>query len=180
MIPEYRCDRVVSSFHEVITVPGEIRESDRFEFNRSEVAVKMIDGEAVAIDVLTGTYHGMTGTACRILRLMELGLSLGQIADTVEARHPEARGQVRGDLLKFASQLLEHRIVRQTTGPDQASDTTPAFDDATYAAPELETYDDMAELLAIDLPIPIVLDTACDGDQWTRQDSEVSGLTRGV
>ncbi len=145
-----------------------IRESDHFELNRSEVAIKIIDGEAVAIDVLTGKYHGMAGTACDILSLIGLGLSPGQIADAVEDRYPDAKGRIRGDVLRFAAQLLEQRIILRSDEPGTTSAMTATFDDATYTTPELETYDDMAELLALDPPMPTVLDTPWNGEVWSR------------
>jgi hypothetical protein len=156
---------------------AEIQESDCFEFNRSEVAVKVIDGEAVAIDVISGKYHGTTGTACGIMHLMGLGVSLGQIADAVEARYPDAKGRIREDLRTFAGQLLEQRIVLRAREPGPTAGATVEFDDATYAAPRLETYDDMAELLALDPPMPTVLDTPWAGEMWSRPNSDVSGLS---
>jgi hypothetical protein len=160
--------RRVPCSREVMVMDVEIRESDCFELNRSEVAIKIIDGEAVAIDVLTGKYHGMAGTACGILSLIGLGVSPGQIADAVEARYPDARGRIRGDLLRFAAQLLEQRIILRGEEPGPTSVMDVTFDDATYTTPELETYDDMAELLALDPPMPTVLDTPWNGEVWSR------------
>jgi hypothetical protein len=48
----------------------ELLNSDRFTLNRSEVAMQIIDGEAVATDVITGRYHGMDGVACGVVNLM--------------------------------------------------------------------------------------------------------------
>jgi hypothetical protein len=164
--------------HGAMALQDEILETDHFELNRSEVAVKIIDGEAVAIDVLTGKYHGMSGTACGILHLIGLGIDLAQIADALESRYPGEKGHIREDILRFAGQLLEQRLVLRGRGPVATLDAQPAFDGATYEVPVLETYDDMAELLALDPPMPTVLDTPWDGDAWSSRDPGLSRDSR--
>ncbi len=166
------------SAHEVIIVQVVIQESDRFEFNRSEVAVKVIDGEAVAIDVLTGKYHGATGAACGILQQVGHGVSPGEIADVLESRFPDAKDRIRGDLCKFAGQLLEQRIVVRAAGGAAMLGASPSFDDATYVPPELDTYDDMAELLALDPPMPTVLDSPWHEELWSARETDVGGFSR--
>jgi hypothetical protein len=142
----------------------QISESSRFSQNRSEVAIKVIDGEGVAIDVLTGKYHGMSGTACHIMGLISDGYTLGQILDSVQTRHPGSREMFRNDLFTFITQLLAQRLLIPRSAGSSAPPTgTPAWNELDYAAPHLETYDDMAELLALDPPMPTVLDTPWSG-----------------
>jgi Coenzyme PQQ synthesis protein D (PqqD) len=142
----------------------QISESSCYAQNSSEVAVKIIDGEAVAINVLTGTYHGMSGTACRIMNLISDGYNLGQVLDAIQKRHSNSREQLRNDLFAFTEQLLEQRLlIPRVSDSSTAKIGTPSWDESDYTPPQLETYDDMAELLALDPPMPTVLDTPWSG-----------------
>jgi hypothetical protein len=142
----------------------QINEASCFAQNSSEVAVKVIDGEGVAINVLTGKYHGMSGTACHIMNLISAGYNLGQILDSIQTRHPGSRELLRKDLFNFIAQLVEERLLLpRATESFTAPTGTPAWDQSNYTAPHLETYDDMAELLALDPPMPTVLDTPWSG-----------------
>jgi hypothetical protein len=149
---------------QVCTMDEEINETSCFAQNSSEVAVKVIDGEGVAINVLTGKYHGMSGTACHIMNLISAGYNLGQILDSIQTRHPSSREVLRNELFDFITQLLEERLLISRAAESATAPTgIPAWDESNYIAPHLETYDDMAELLALDPPMPTVLDTPWSG-----------------
>jgi hypothetical protein len=153
----------------VYAMEAEISESSCFAQNSSEVAVKIIDGEAVAINVLSGKYHGMSGTACHVMSLISDGYNLGQVLDAVQTSHPDSRDRLRSDLFIFINQLLEQRLlIPRASASAPGPIGTPAWDDSTYTPPHLETYDDMAELLALDPPMPTVLDTPWSESQKSR------------
>ena len=137
--------------------------------------MQIIDGEAVAIDVVTGKYHGMGAVACGVVNLLSLGAELGQVQAALEARFPEARERIASDLRGFAGQLLEHRIIVPAEAASAVAELPAPFEGLAYVQPELETYEDMAELMALDPPMPTVLDSPWNGEAWTGPDGQKPG-----
>lgn len=153
----------------------ELLDSSRFTLNRSEIAMQIIDGEAVVIDVITGNYHGMGGVACGVVNLMALGIDLGAIRGLLESRYPEAADRIASDLQTFVNQLLDQRIMLQDPLASVSLPVPEVFDHLTYTAPVLETYEDMAELMALDPPMPTVLDSPWNGVTESGRGTDSSG-----
>ncbi len=159
---------------------SEFRDTDRFDLNRSEVAVQVIEGEAVAIDVLTGKYHGMTGIACAIVHLLALGVDLGVVRDALQRQYPEAHDRIEAELHGFVERLVAERVVVRADHLTAPAELPAVFADLPYGTPVLETYDDMAELLALDPPMPTVLDTPWSSDAWGHEGSGTAGAARDL
>lgn len=150
-------------------------DADRFALNRSEVAMQIIDGEAVAIDVVTGKYHGLGAVACGVVNLLSLGADLGQVRAVLEARYPEALDRIAADLRGLVHQLLDHRILVPAGSAPPIAELPAVFEGLAYVPPELETYEDMAELMALDPPMPTVLDSPWNGEGWAGPDGPRPG-----
>ena len=122
--------------------------------NTGEVAAKVMDGEAILINITSGTYHSLDGVGAFAWELIERGFPLGQIAGAIGARCDVEPDQVEADLLRLGEELLRESLVTITDAspaqppPDGSEDRTP------YEPPTLNTYRDMSDLLALDPPMP--------------------------
>lgn len=121
------------------------------------VAGKVIDGEAILIDVATGAYHSLDGAGALVWELIESGCALEQIARAVAERYETSAGQARADVERLAGELLAGGLV--TVAEDHGRPPVPAPAPAlaaklAYVAPRLTTYTDMVDLLALDPPMP--------------------------
>lgn len=129
--------------------------------NESEVAAKVIDGEVIIIRLSDGLYYSISGVGCLVWELIERRMTVGEILETVAARHDVPEAQVRDDVTSLVVELSRERLVSHTTEAGSAlADEAPADGapadgvKAPYEAPVLQKYQDMADLLALDPPAP--------------------------
>lgn len=122
-----------------------------------EIAADVLDGEAIIINLATGSYYAMNNVGALVWRSIEQHSSLDEIAAHVATHYEVAPERARADLLSLAEHLLTEGVVR-------ISDATAATGGAAgppaqrlpYEAPALSTYSDMRDLLAMDPPMPSV------------------------
>lgn len=129
--------------------------------NGAEIAAKIVDGEAILINLDSGLYYSMGGAGAFVWTLLDRGATIMSMADAVAARFRVAVDQVRDDLRDLASELVAERLAVVVEapsagagdGPDLAPEEEIQTADA-YESPRLVKYDDMAEIFALDPPLP--------------------------
>jgi hypothetical protein len=129
--------------------------------NTATVAAKVIDGEAIIMNLSNGAYYSMDGSGALIWSLIEQGAAVGAIAERL-ARHyglePEA---VHRDVERLTGELLAESLVvaEEAAGREAGQPAVlgePAGPPPPYAAPVLNKYTEMADLLALDPPMPAI------------------------
>ncbi len=142
---------------------------DRFRSNEAECAAKVIDGEAVIINLRNGTYYSLDGVGGTVWELLSTGRSVPEIVDLLVARFDVDAPRARADVDRLVAELLAEKLLVGANGDLPAgatSDESPAGMQAAaegraaYAEPALVTYRDMADLLALDPPMPRLEDLA--------------------
>lgn len=132
------------------------REVRRVRLNEEEAVAKLVDGEAILINLVTSIYYSMEGTGALIWSSIEAGEPLDAIAAELASSFDVAEPQARADVDRLVAELLEQRLVV----PDEGSAGAVSTDrmrptvKSPYAAPKLNTYTDMGNLLALDPPVP--------------------------
>lgn len=133
----------------------------RLRINDDEIAAEIVDSEAVVINLGTGMYYTLDGTGCEAWAMIERRLTLAEMSDALAARYRVERAAVLSDLKRLAEELLEQGLVRLTLeagGADRggapATGLVPGAN--PYAPPSLRRYTDMAEVLALDPPLPVL------------------------
>src|SRR5438132_1520057 len=116
-----------------------------------EVAAKVIDGEAIIINLANGIYYSMDKVGALIWEMLAAGHSLAEVTTAVLARYDTTREQAETDAQKLAAELVrEHLLV--------ISQDTPAFlnggtgepsQKLPYEVPQLHIYRDMGDLLSL-------------------------------
>jgi hypothetical protein len=132
---------------------------ERYLPDDREVTGKVIDGEAIVINLLTGVYYSMEGSGARIWEGVERGLSVGDIARAVAEDYGIALERAQDDVSGLLQQLIDERMVRPAADAEPASAMTAAEGAGGYEPPLLNIYRDMAEVLALDPPTPGVFDS---------------------
>lgn len=129
----------------------------RLRPNDEEVIGKVLDGEAILINLATGSYYAIPDVGAVIWQAIEAQCSVGEIAARVNANYDVSVERARADMLEFAARLLDEGIVAPVfNGLADGPAPAPAPQRAPYAAPQLTVYSDMRNLLALDPPMPSV------------------------
>ncbi|MGH7825143.1 MAG: PqqD family protein [Candidatus Binatia bacterium] len=121
-----------------------------------EVAAKVIDGEAIIINLANGIYYSMDKVGGLIWDLLERGDNLAEVVDGLVMRYEVARDQARADVDKLASELLEEKLIQiETNGMARSQgEVEMQGEKLPYQSPTLNIYRDMGDLLALDPPTP--------------------------
>lgn len=134
---------------------------DRLTPKSQQVAAKVVDGEAVIINLANGVYYSMDKAGGLIWSLIDQARSLDAIADAVAAAYDVAPTQARADVGQLAAQLVAEDLVMAAGDdvPAEGADPAPPPQKLLYETPKLNVYRDMEELLALDPPMPGLQET---------------------
>ncbi len=134
---------------------------DRLTPKSQQVAAKVVDGEAVIINLANGVYYSMDKAGGLIWSLIDQARSLDAIADAVAAAYDVAPTQARADVGQLAAQLVAEDLVMAAGDdvPAEGADPAPPPQKLPYETPTLNVYRDMEELLALDPPMPGLQET---------------------
>jgi hypothetical protein len=124
--------------------------------NLKQLAAKVMDGEAIIINLTNGIYYSMDEVGGLVWELIVDGCSLEQIGAAISRGYDVSAGQALADLEPLAAKLLDEDLVSVVDSAD-AAQPSPRPEPAVrlpYEAPTLHKYRDMADLLALDPPMP--------------------------
>jgi len=134
----------------------------RLELNSGDVAAKEIDGEILIMNVANGMYYSLDGVSAVAWRLIAAGHSLDQVAVALAQTYGVDESSTLSDVTDLAVHLVDEGLVRvSTSGAYTDLPTIEASEEhASYTAPRLTAYSDMADLLALDPPMPGLAETS--------------------
>jgi hypothetical protein len=126
----------------------------RLTLNEDAAAAKVIDGEAMIINLHNGRYYSLDPVATLAWGLLSAGLTRSEAAARIAESLAASPEQVELDLQIFIDALRSEQLVidRSNAPVDPPADAVRAS--TRYNAPELVVFTDMEELLAFDPPFP--------------------------
>ncbi len=136
----------------------------RLKPNVKSVAAKVVDGEAIMINLTNGTYYSMDNVGGWLWQFVEDGRSLEEMIAAIGARYEVRPEQAQADLWLLAERLVEEDLVVVDGETASLARDLPngGPHKMAYEPPKLNTYRDMAELLALDPPVPGLSDAFWD------------------
>jgi len=128
----------------------------RVRINSDQIASKVIDGEAILINLTTGVYYSMAGSGAEIWSLIEQGCSREEIVEEMTARYDVDRSRCREDIVTLWRTMISEDLIQPDgEGTEETGERSPgASGEQPYRTPELNIYRDMGDLLALDPPVP--------------------------
>jgi len=116
------------------------------------VTHERLDEEVIAINLETGIYYALVGTAADIWSSFEPSASVAAVTDRLAQRYGASAGQVQRDVEAFARHLEDAGLLtaRADGQPDRVPVLPPLPLGARWETPELEEYRDMADLVLLD------------------------------
>ena len=128
----------------------------RLRINEEEVAATVMDGEAIMINLSNGIYYSMDKVGGLIWEMIEGRHSLGEMVTAITARYDVSLNQAQADIERLAAELVQENLVmvsndKSPRGENQQGEPQQRL---RYESPQLNIYGDMADLLALDPPMP--------------------------
>jgi hypothetical protein len=119
------------------------------------VTHERLDDEVIAINLETGAYFALDGTAADAWTLAAAGSSTDDIVTALAARYEKAPATIPADVSAFVAELVEQGLASETAdAPTPADDAAPLPTGGNarreYLPPSLLRYDDLADLLLLD------------------------------
>ena len=120
--------------------------------DRTSVLSEILDGEAVIVDLSTGCYHAAAGVGATVWAGVVNGDSLEAIVAEVGRCHTDIPDDATAVISAFIETLVVAGLARPTVGTASTDGrlSTCAGEQTPWAAPILETHDDLADLMLID------------------------------
>ena len=126
-----------------------------FRSREEEVASKVIDGEAIIINLANGVYYSMDKVGAFVWDLLQAGYTLEEIITAVTGQYDVGRDQAESNVRDLVEELVqENLVVASENGAAARAQAHPVGDKLLYALPKLNIYRDMGDLLALDPPVP--------------------------
>jgi hypothetical protein len=122
--------------------------------NEAAIVAELFDNEAIIMDLSDGVYYTLSGTSAEIWSLIESGFDASEMATNLSTKHSVDLKTCEADVKALLAELLEKSIILETT---DAPVSTPAAEDndfGPYATPKVTCHTDMAEVMAMDPPLP--------------------------
>lgn len=143
----------------------------RLRPNDQEVAAKVMDGEAIIINLANGIYYSMDKVGELIWELLAGAHSLEEVILAIVARYDVSREQAQADVERLAAELLQENLLRMANDgrPGESINIQEGQQKLLYESPTLNIYRDMGDLLALDPPTPGLYDIA-----WKAPEDESS------
>jgi hypothetical protein len=123
----------------------------RYRLNAPRCAEETIEGEALIIDMVSGSYYSCIGTAAVVWNELRLGASSDEVASVLLEAYGSDEDEVRGEVDAFVAALVAALLVTEdpdATAHDGRRSDVVDLGDRTELL--LEEYSDLADLLLLD------------------------------
>jgi coenzyme PQQ synthesis protein D (PqqD) len=131
-----------------------------FRPREEEVASKVIDGEAIIINLANGIYYSMDKVGAFVWEQLQAGQSLEGMIEAVASRYDVSREQAETHVRELIQELIqENLVIALENGSPSVAQAAFGTDKLPYQLPKLNIYRDMGDLLALDPPLPGLGDT---------------------
>jgi hypothetical protein len=130
---------------------------ERFTINPDRVAHETIDGETIVIDLETGAYYSLQGTAAEIWRMLNHGWSSDEIVSELARHFEDPVDDLAGQVQEFVRALVSEELIERGHGDgsppspiDAANSDNGGRPGGAFVGPELQKFTDMQYFLALD------------------------------
>jgi hypothetical protein len=121
-----------------------------------DVVARVIDGEAIIINLGNGLYYGTRNVGAVVWEGIAGGGSVEEVAGRVVRQFSVAHEVAEKDVRYLVDSLVGEELIRPDgLSPGCASAAPLVTETSTpYEPPKLEKFSDMAQFLALDPPLP--------------------------
>ncbi len=117
---------------------------------KPKIISEVFEDEVVAINLETGTYFGMAGTAKEVWMLIEAGVPVESMVTHLAQCYGVPDSQMSSDIESFVESLVAHELASRIEADGPAPETETHAIAGSWSLPVISIYDDMQDLLLLD------------------------------
>ena len=122
-----------------------------YRVNEPQVVHQTVDDETVIVDLGTGSYYSLRGSAQVIWSALERGLDVPGVVQEVGGRFDGDPDEIAPAVQAFVTTLADDRLIVPLENPSPATpDGFDGGDRTAFEAPVLERFDDLQDLILLD------------------------------
>lgn len=122
----------------------------RYEINAPFVIADNIEGEVIILNMQTGKYYSLLGSALKMWELLCNNATVEEIVDIL-SKHFDANSDViRQEVEKLIAIFVENDLLRATSNENMTQVISFDGENITFEEPNVAIYTDLEELLLID------------------------------
>ena len=123
-----------------------------YRVNEPQIVHQTVDDETVIVDLGTGSYYSLRGSAQAIWSALERGLDVPGVVDEVSGRFEGSPDEIGPLVESFVSKLVDDRLIVGLDGDRAATpaEATPSGERQPFEAPVIEQFDDLQDLILLD------------------------------
>ncbi|MEO2048842.1 MAG: PqqD family protein [Pirellulales bacterium] len=131
-------------------------QSIRFITKEGEIASNVMDGEVILINLGNGTYYTMGGVGDRVWALIQKRATFDELCQALTTEYEVPIELVKFEMTKLTEKLLSEGLIGINRDTAEAVTVERPAEKLKYISPELKKFDDMAEMFALDPPLPVL------------------------
>lgn len=124
-----------------------------YRVNQPAVIAEVIDNEAIIVNLDSGAYYSLRGSACLIWEMLARQMAVPTVVQDLSQRFADTPDAIQAGVDALVADLLGEQLLVPADG-DATLAELPAIpgngDRLPFETPVLEKYTDMAELLLLD------------------------------
>jgi hypothetical protein len=125
--------------------------SQTYRVMTPEVIADVIDGEAVIMNLKTGTYFSSDGSGAECWQALASGLSVESVVERLAASYAADRASIESAVNDFVRDLVSHALIAPSDAPPSPGPARPLIlSRSPFRAPVLNVFSDMQDLLLLD------------------------------
>ena len=125
----------------------------RYGVNHPQVINEMIDGEAIMINLVSGSYYTLDSVGGEVWELLEKSTSVEDIVIQLSFRYDASDDVIRSAVENFLEELSREQLI----APDHSSGAASSLPSGSrsaqrlpFRAPRLQKFTDMQDLILLD------------------------------
>jgi hypothetical protein len=126
----------------------------RYRVNSPQVISETLAGETIIVNLASGHYFNLQGSAVDVWEALEHGAATEAIVDHLEGRYEAADGEISGAVDKLLAELTAADLIvplADGDGEGAGAELPPAEGERRpFATPALTAYTDMQDIILLD------------------------------
>lgn len=124
-----------------------------YRVNQPAVIAEVIDNEAIVVNLDSGAYYSLRGSACTIWEMLAQQMAVSTVVQSLSQHYIGSPDAIQSGVESLVADLLDEQLLVPTAGATNTTHLPSAPNSGErppFETPVLEKYTDMAELLLLD------------------------------